>query len=403
MGYLLRICTSLLGLKIWGIGELLLLKASRVKTIIGTWLRGPFLTHLSNFFSLFRRLFGTIWRVLRNTFITSWRLVFRALRSVGSGFGILATKSNRLILALGKSTLQGFRATAKMVTDAFHRSPAQPSEVRQSGTGWFASRLNNSAKFVMGLRQTSKNITVMITQRVVNQRQIIGYAALTLIVFGGVISAASLGVFSQLPDEINITGTARIIDADLIKVGTTDVRLYGVDAPEPSQRCKRTARGRTNWRCGRKAVTQLSRLVNGNEVSCIRKGTDNLGRIIAQCHAGKSDIAAYMVRKGLAWVSPGDPANYDIYQTKAKTAGAGIWRAKNDPPWTYREARWTKAKARSPKGCPVKGNISGAGRVYYLPWSNKYDRIRIQPKKGERWFCNEREAIRAGWRMTRYP
>ena len=143
--------------------------------------------------------------------------------------------------------------------------------------------------------------------------------------------------------------------------------------------------------------------MNGKKVSCTRKGTDNLGRIVAQCFAGEWDIAAHMVRAGLAWVATDAPADYLKYQTKAKKTGIGIWRADNDTPKIYREARWTKAKASSPEGCPVKGNISGAGRVYYMPWSNQYDKVYIQPKKGERWFCNEREAIQAGWRMTRYP
>ena len=268
---------------------------------------------------------------------------------------------------------------------------------------WTRTGVRGLAASMISIGKSSRDVTTIITQRISYQRHAIAYAALTIAVFTGILSAVSLGIFSQLPKQSTLIGVARIINADMIKIGKIDVRLFGVDAPEPTQRCKRRARGRSNWGCGRAAVRKLSQLVDGNKVRCVRKNTDNLGRLIAQCFMDKWDIGAYMVRKGLAWVSPGDPANYEQFQRSAKLAGHGIWRAESDTPWDYREARWQLAKTRAPEGCPVKGNISGAGRVYYLPWSNKYDRVRIQPNKGERWFCNEREAIQAGWRMTRYP
>ena len=52
-----------------------------------------------------------------------------------------------------------------------------------------------------------------------------------------------------------------------------------------------------------------------------------------------------------------------------------------------------------PPGCEIKGNISATGAKYYhLPGSKDYDGIRIQPEKGERWFCNINEALRNGWK-----
>ncbi len=56
------------------------------------------------------------------------------------------------------------------------------------------------------------------------------------------------------------------------------------------------------------------------------------------------------------------------------------------------------AAQRAPRRCPIKGNISSAGRIYHVPWSEWYERTRIDPARGERWFCSEDDAIRAGWR-----
>jgi hypothetical protein len=52
-------------------------------------------------------------------------------------------------------------------------------------------------------------------------------------------------------------------------------------------------------------------------------------------------------------------------------------------------------------GCVIKGNISSNGRIYHVPGQEHYDRTRISPSKGERWFCSESDARAAGWRRAR--
>jgi hypothetical protein len=54
-----------------------------------------------------------------------------------------------------------------------------------------------------------------------------------------------------------------------------------------------------------------------------------------------------------------------------------------------------------PKPCRIKGNISEAGHIYHVPGSAHYSRTRVEPEKGERWFCTEEEAIAAGWRAPK--
>ena len=51
--------------------------------------------------------------------------------------------------------------------------------------------------------------------------------------------------------------------------------------------------------------------------------------------------------------------------------------------------------------CRIKGNIRKSGRIYHLPGTASYDDTRIDPSKGERWFCTESEAREAGWRPAR--
>ena len=53
-------------------------------------------------------------------------------------------------------------------------------------------------------------------------------------------------------------------------------------------------------------------------------------------------------------------------------------------------------------GCVIKGNISDGGeRICHLPGQRYYDKTVISRRKGERWFCTEQEAVRAGWRKAK--
>ncbi|MGN7868660.1 sunset domain-containing protein [Paracoccus sp. 22332] len=68
-------------------------------------------------------------------------------------------------------------------------------------------------------------------------------------------------------------------------------------------------------------------------------------------------------------------------------------------PWEYRANRWQRAVAGAPGGCTLKGHISAKGeRIYHAPWSSAYGGTQIDESRGEGWFCNEAEAVAAGWR-----
>ena len=49
--------------------------------------------------------------------------------------------------------------------------------------------------------------------------------------------------------------------------------------------------------------------------------------------------------------------------------------------------------------CNIKGNISvSSGRkIYHVPGQEDYKNTIISPGKGEKYFCSEEEAIKAGW------
>ncbi|MEK7542683.1 MAG: N-acetylmuramidase domain-containing protein [Patescibacteria group bacterium] len=48
----------------------------------------------------------------------------------------------------------------------------------------------------------------------------------------------------------------------------------------------------------------------------------------------------------------------------------------------------------------IKGNVSSNGLIYHVPGDSSYSKTTIDPEKGERWFCQERQALRMNWRPT---
>lgn len=52
--------------------------------------------------------------------------------------------------------------------------------------------------------------------------------------------------------------------------------------------------------------------------------------------------------------------------------------------------------------CNIKGNVSiDSGRkIYHVPGQEDYKATIISWNHGERWFCSEADAVRAGWRRA---
>lgn len=64
----------------------------------------------------------------------------------------------------------------------------------------------------------------------------------------------------------SLTGTAKVIDGDTLEVAGTRIRLYGVDAPESKQLCKR--RNGQEYSCGTHLPAGVSTSVESRMRSC---------------------------------------------------------------------------------------------------------------------------------------
>ncbi|MBU1211510.1 MAG: thermonuclease family protein [Alphaproteobacteria bacterium] len=227
------------------------------------------------------------------------------------------------------------------------------------------------------------------------------FAAVSML--GGVGPKAAGPMVPARPAIEAISGAARVVDGDTIDVAGQRVRLEGIDAPESAQTCPgRYARGMLGpWRCGVAASLGLAKLIGSQAVACESHETDKYGRLVATCFVDGRDINREMVRLGHAWAFVKYSTTYVAEEAAARSAKAGIWASieRAQPAWEYRSRRWENAEQTTPQGCVIKGNISARGeRIYHTPWSPWYAKVRVNVRDGEQWFCDERQAMEAGFR-----
>lgn len=92
-----------------------------------------------------------------------------------------------------------------------------------------------------------------------------------------------------LPATKTLRGTAYIVDGDTVRIQGTQIRLFGVDAPE------------IDHPYGKKAKWALVSICKGRRVNAEILEQDAHGRAVAICHLDDGrDLSAEMVKLGLA-------------------------------------------------------------------------------------------------------
>lgn len=91
------------------------------------------------------------------------------------------------------------------------------------------------------------------------------------------------------PAEAALEGSAYVVDGDSLVIRNTQIRLFGVDAPE------------LNHPYGKKAKWALHALCKGRQVRAEITQQDIHGRTVAKCYLDDDrDLSAEMVKLGLA-------------------------------------------------------------------------------------------------------
>ena len=130
----------------------------------------------------------------------------------------------------------------------------------------------------------------------------------------------------------------KINDGDSLRSGNLRIRLFGIDAPEKKQQC--TDLAGINWDCGIAAQKKLEELVaNVPKLNCNLIDVDRYGRLLMRCLAGETDVAAALVRAGLALAYRRYSYDYIDDETIARASKSGIWAGSFTEPWVWRRGQ----------------------------------------------------------------
>ena len=152
------------------------------------------------------------------------------------------------------------------------------------------------------------------------------------------LSLFSLFIFFSLTtisisSEKTISGKAKVIDGDTIKINTTKIRLFGIDAPEKKQICQEVYISflifnfQKDYKCGEQSISALIKKLKNKKIKCIlKKNKDRYKRDIGICYVKNYDINSWLVRNGYALAYRRYSKKYVLDEQYAKENKLGIWK-----------------------------------------------------------------------------
>ena len=139
-----------------------------------------------------------------------------------------------------------------------------------------------------------------------------------------------------------ISGNAQIIDGDTIKINAKKIRLYGIDAPEFKQMCKKPYLTimffsfTKDYPCGKISAEKLKKKINNKVINCKILDIDRYKRLIGECYKKNLNLNSWLVSNGHAVAYRKYSKKYISKEIYAKNEKLGVWKGKFEMPWDYR-------------------------------------------------------------------
>ena len=203
-----------------------------------------------------------------------------------------------------------------------------------------------------------------------------GFAVLT----AGTIAAGVFG-FSHYVDPYEQIDYVVDGDTFFLAANKQAVRLYGLDAPE-LENCY-----------GEQAQQKLASLLKKKKVQLKEPLVDGLRRVLALVYVDGELINEQMLKEGYAWYDSHPGSGQDVMKAAgeyAKTNRLGIY-----------SSACTDDSPPDPK-CTIKGNNDQDlnKKLYLLSECPYYSAVNVRRFEGDRWFCTEKEAPKAGFEKS---
>lgn len=223
------------------------------------------------------------------------------------------------------------------------------------------------------------------------------------------ITGCSSGVSTNNFTSVEVI---KVTDGDTIKVDLhgqeENVRFLLVDTPEMNEKG-----GPQPFAVEAKAF--VADLVDGRsvELEIGLSERDKYGRLLAYVYVDSQNIQSLLLERGLARVAYIYPPNtkyvddYRDIQKKAQQKAVGIWSIENyatDDGFESHSVvndgkegkKTSSSREEISSDCKIKGNINSKGeKIYHMPDGQYYEQTHA-----EQWFCSEKDAQAAGFRVS---
>lgn len=142
-----------------------------------------------------------------------------------------------------------------------------------------------------------------------------------------------------------ISGNAQIIDGDTIKINSKKIRLYGIDAPEFKQKCKKPYLTiifftfTKDYPCGKISTQKLQKKINNKVITCKILDIDRYKRLIGECYKRNLNLNSWLVSNGYAVAYRKYSKKYISNEINAKNEKKGLWQGKFEMPWDFRRKK----------------------------------------------------------------
>lgn len=164
---------------------------------------------------------------------------------------------------------------------------------------------------------------------------IIGVGVLSAVAFVVLVVILNKSEDEPMPSTQHYTKAVRVIDGDTIEVESNKFRLFGIDAPERGQPCRRN---NVPYDCGGASKAHLEFILTGANVECEKNGKDRWGRYIGKCTADGEDISKLMIRHGWAVAYRKYSTDYVQDEEFARSNKLGIWAKEFSIPSKWRKS-----------------------------------------------------------------
>lgn len=228
------------------------------------------------------------------------------------------------------------------------------------------------------------------------------------IIMTALLGGGAIGGYKLIRDktadtfENSVHTVVNVVDGDTIDIERdTRIRLLGLDAPE---------RGDCYFEESKQYLTDI---LEGTDIYIEKDitGSDTYDRLLRYVYIPADDpedddmfINEMLIRNGYAQTHSKAPDNRyrDLFasaQEDAKKHNRGLWKSCDYAKEEEKETASKREADTAPPSseCTIKGNISekGYGKNYFLDYCPNYTRIKIDPRKGEQYFCSEEKAQEA--------